>query len=121
VEAVLRARAIGDETLVAETGGDTLGAEERDEQVRFCIAEPDAHAQDLAGSQGDARVLDVNRVCDVISDPLVGSARESFIIGTRATHVACESDDRRRSSLDNGVAAEVVGGVTGAELQCALP
>jgi hypothetical protein len=30
---VLRARAIGGETLVAEAGGDTLGAEERDEQV----------------------------------------------------------------------------------------
>jgi hypothetical protein len=59
VQAVLRARAIGGETLVAEAGGDTFGSEERGEQVGFCVAEADAHAQDLAGGQGDARVLDV--------------------------------------------------------------
>jgi hypothetical protein len=50
-------------------------------------------------------------MCDVISNPFVGGAREGFIIGARATHVACESDDFRRSSLDNGVSARYSAGL----------
>jgi hypothetical protein len=88
--------------------------------VGFGVAEADAHAQDLAGGQGDARLLGVYRVGNVIADPLVGSAREGCIIGACATQVAGESDDLWRGSLDDGVTAEVAGGVTGAELQWAL-
>lgn len=97
-----------EETLIAQASRDVLGSQQRCEQVRLGVAETDSLTQSLTGGKRDASVVNVERMRDVVADPLEGGLSLVDVVVVGRPQFGSEGYDLRVPALDDLVGPEVL-------------
>ena len=97
--------AVVGQALVAEPGGNALSPQDRGEQMRLAVAEPDALSQRLRCRQRDSTILGIPGVLDAVAHKFKRRGREQDVVGVLSSQPLREGRDFGVTAIDDLICA----------------